>query len=102
MAGVKRDFEPFVPGKVKMYTCGPTVYDSAHIGNFRAFIFYDILKRMFLYFGYDVDHVCNLTDIDDKILTKALQSNISRCEVTDEHIRQFLKDIKVIFVWFSL
>jgi hypothetical protein len=100
MAGAKRDFKPLVPGKVKMYTCGPTVYDNAHIGNFRAFVFYDILKRIFLYFNYDVDHVCNLTDIDDKILAKALQSNKTRCEVTDKYIRQFLKDIKVYFMVF--
>lgn len=68
-----REKQPFISleeGSVKMYTCGPTVYDYAHIGNFRAFLTYDLIKRWLLYCGYDVDHVCNLTDIDDKIIQR--------------------------------
>lgn len=68
---LKKDpFQPINPQKVSMYTCGPTVYDYAHVGNFRAFLTYDVLKRTLQYFGYQVDHVCNLTDVDDKIIKK--------------------------------
>jgi cysteinyl-tRNA synthetase len=66
----KDPFQPLHPQKVSMYTCGPTVYDYAHVGNFRAFLTYDVLKRTLQYFGYHVDHVCNLTDVDDKIIKK--------------------------------
>jgi cysteinyl-tRNA synthetase len=65
----KETFAPIQNGLVKLYTCGPTVYDYAHIGNFRAFLFEDILKRWLLYKGYKVTHVMNLTDIDDNTLT---------------------------------
>lgn len=68
-----RGKEPFIPqssNTVSMYTCGPTVYDSAHVGNFRAFLTYDVLKRVLVYLGYDVDHICNLTDVDDKIIKR--------------------------------
>jgi cysteinyl-tRNA synthetase len=61
---------------VTMYTCGPTVYDSAHIGNFRAFLTYDLLKRVLLYLGYEVVHICNITDVDDKIIKKANQQGL--------------------------
>jgi hypothetical protein len=66
----KDPFQTITPQKVSMYTCGPTVYDYAHVGNFRAFLTYDVLKRTLQYFGYQVDHVCNLTDVDDKIIKK--------------------------------
>jgi cysteinyl-tRNA synthetase len=61
-------FESIEPGKVKMYTCGPTVYNYAHIGNFRAYMFEDILRRTLEYFGYEVKQVMNLTDVDDKTI----------------------------------
>src|SRR3989344_5623790 len=65
----KKDlFFPIDKGKVRMYTCGPTVYDYAHIGNLRAYIFADILKRVLLYSGLKVKHIMNLTDIDDKTI----------------------------------
>lgn len=83
-----RDKQPFKPeqeGKVKMYTCGPTVYDFAHIGNFRAFLTYDLIKRWLLYCGYDVDHVCNLTDIDDKIIQRMKRDNISLKDLTNKY-----------------
>ena len=62
----KELFKPINPGKVGLYTCGPTVYDFAHIGNFRTFIFEDLLKRWLIYTGYDVTHIMNITDVDDK------------------------------------
>ena len=55
-----KEFKPLKNGEVGLYTCGPTVYDYAHIGNFRAFLTYDLLKRWLLYAGYEVDHVCNV------------------------------------------
>ena len=59
----KQVFEPITPGKVGLYTCGPTVYDYQHIGNFRTFMFEDLLKRVLLYNGYDVTHIMNITDV---------------------------------------
>ena len=85
---LSRDKQAFVPeedGKVKMYTCGPTVYDFAHIGNFRAFLTYDLIKRWLLYCGFDVDHVCNLTDIDDKIIQRMKRDNISLKDLTNKY-----------------
>ncbi len=64
----KVDFKPLETGKVKLYTCGPTVYDSAHIGNLRAYVFNDLLKRTLIYNGYDVKHVMNITNVDDKTI----------------------------------
>ena len=58
-------FKPIKNGKVSLYTCGPTVYDFSHIGNFRTFIFEDLLKRWLLHLGYDVKHVMNITDVDE-------------------------------------
>lgn len=81
---------------VSMYTCGPTVYDYAHVGNFRAFLTYDILKRMFLYFGYDVDHICNLTDVDDKIINKCNAQDISLKELTEKYTALFMDDLKAL------
>ena len=68
----KEQFEPISDRKVKMYTCGPTVYDFSHIGNFRTFLFEDLLKRVFIAFGYEVDHVMNITDVDDKTIKKSV------------------------------
>ena len=78
MTKEKREFKPMLRRKVKFYSCGPTVYDFAHVGNFRAFLTYDVLKRWLEYCGYDVDHVCNLTDIDDKIIKKMENTKSSR------------------------
>ena len=71
-----------------MYTCGPTVYDSAHVGKFCAFLTYDVLKRVLLYLGYDVDHICNLTvtDVDDKIIKQCNREDMSLLELVNEEI----------------
>jgi cysteinyl-tRNA synthetase len=94
---LKRHKEPFIPmrddGTVKMYTCGPTVYDSAHVGNFRAFLTYDVLKRALQYFGYDVTHVCNLTDVDDKIIAKCLSQQVDLPTLTRKYEGAFLEDL---------
>jgi hypothetical protein len=93
--GKKDVFKPLNSPKVTMYTCGPTVYDNAHVGNFRTFLVYDLLKRVLIYFGYDVDHVCNLTDIDDKIMDKVFKQEIHRKNVTDPFISAFHSDLRV-------
>lgn len=80
---------------ITMYTCGPTVYDAAHLGNFRAFLTYDVMKRVLQYFGYNVEHVCNLTDVDDKIIQKAnaLAVNSAK-EITLLYEQRFFRDLE--------
>ncbi|KAL7530104.1 hypothetical protein ACHAXR_005116 [Thalassiosira sp. AJA248-18] len=90
---------PFVPQSspaVTMYTCGPTVYDSAHVGNFRAFLTYDVLKRVLLYLGYDVDHVCNLTDVDDKIIKRCEREGMTLMELTRKFEGKFFDDLEAL------
>ena len=81
---------------VSMYTCGPTVYDSAHVGNFRAFLTYDLVKRVLMYLGIlDIVHVCNITDVDDKIIVKANQLQLQNVqELTRHYEQQFLHDLQ--------
>ena len=90
----KKVFHPIEEGKVGLYTCGPTVYDYAHIGNFRTFMFEDLLKRWLLHLGYDVKHVMNITDVDDKTIKKAQELKVSLSEVTDEYTQYFMDDLK--------
>lgn len=96
LARDKVDFKPMAAdGKtVKMYTCGPTVYDFAHIGNFRAFLTYDLVKRWLQYCGYDVDHICNLTDVDDKIIERMKRDNVGLKELTDKYAQLFFEDLE--------
>jgi cysteinyl-tRNA synthetase len=87
--------QPFAPldGKVvKMYTCGPTVYDYAHIGNFRTFVFYDLLRRWLRASGYTLDHVMNITDVDDKIIRNAVAQGKGLEEYTEVYTKAFLDD----------
>ena len=79
-----------------MYTCGPTVYDYAHIGNFRAFIFEDLLKRWLEYIGFKVYHVMNITDVDDKTIKRSQKENMSLKIFTDYYSKAFFEDIKVL------
>ena len=92
----KEKFVPLEKGKVKMYTCGPTVYDFAHIGNFRAFVFEDLLRRWLEYCGYKVIHVMNITDVDDKTIAAARKKGISLREYTEHYTRAFFEDITVL------
>jgi len=87
-----QQFQPLDGRVVRMYTCGPTVYDFAHIGNFRAFIFYDILRRWLRASGYVLDHVMNITDVDDKIIRNAMAKNQSLAEYTSTYTEAFLDD----------
>ena len=89
----KEIFQPIVKGKVGLYTCGPTVYDYAHIGNFRTFMFEDLLKRWLLHLRYDVKHVMNITDVDDKTIKKAKQMKVSLSRITDKYTQYFMEDL---------
>ena len=89
--------EPFVPqtsGEVKMYTCGPTVYDFAHIGNFRTFIFQDLLRRFLKLRGFKMNHVMNLTDVDDRIIANSAAASVSLREYTEKYIQAFFADCR--------
>src|ERR1022692_2945926 len=85
-------FEPLEDKLVRMYTCGPTVYDYAHIGNFRTFVFYDLLRRWLRASGYTLDHVMNITDVDDKIIRNAVAQQKSLDEYTAIYTKAFLDD----------
>lgn len=92
----KEEFKPIEPGIVKLYTCGPTVYDFAHIGNFRAYIFEDLLHRYFEFRGYKVIRVMNITDVDDKTIAGAKREGISLKEYTDRYLKYFLQDMETL------
>src|SRR5689334_15832650 len=85
-------FEPLESGVVKMYTCGPTVYDFAHIGNFRTFVFYDLLRRWLRASGYRLNHVMNITDVDDKIIRNAVAQGKSLEDYTATYVKAFFDD----------
>ena len=78
--------------KVKMYVCGPTVYNFIHIGNARPYIFFDIVRRYLKYLKYDVTYVQNFTDIDDKIINLSLKEKSSIIDISEKYIREYLKD----------
>ena len=90
----KELFKPINPGKVGLYTCGPTVYDFAHIGNFRTFIFEDLLKRWLIHTGYDVTHIMNITDVDDKTIKMANDQNVDLNIITEGYTEQFMNDLR--------
>jgi cysteinyl-tRNA synthetase len=92
----KEEFQPVHPGEVRIYTCGPTVYDYAHIGNFRAFVFADILRRYLIYKGYRVTQVMNLTDIDDKTIRGARQANTSLSDYVKFYSTAFFEDLQTL------
>ena len=86
-------FEPRVPGEVRMYTCGPTVHDYAHIGNFRAYVFEDLLRRVLKSRGFRMNHVMNLTDVDDKTIRKSRAAGQSLKDYTAVYTRAFFEDL---------
>lgn len=87
-----RDFVPLEEGKVKMYVCGPTVYNYIHIGNARSTVAFDTIRRYFEYRGYTVDYISNFTDVDDKIIKAANEAGISTKELSDKFIAAFMED----------
>lgn len=94
MSKKKEEFEPLEEGKVKMYVCGPTVYNFIHIGNARPMIVFDTVRRYFEYKGYDVNFVSNFTDVDDKIIKKAMEEGVSADEVSKRYIAECKKDME--------
>lgn len=90
----KEEFTPIEPGKVRMYSCGPTVYNYFHIGNARPFIIFDTLRRYLEYRGYEVKFVQNFTDIDDKMIRKANELGITVAELADRYIAEYFTDAK--------
>ena len=92
----KEKFIPIIEEKVSLYTCGPTVYDTAHIGNFRTFLFEDFLKRVLVARGFEVYHVMNITDVDDKTIQKSLTEGKPLSEITDYYTDLFKKDLSFL------
>jgi len=88
------EFKPIHPGKVSMYVCGPTVYNYIHIGNARPVVFFDTVRRYLSSKGYDVKYASNFTDVDDKIIQKAIEENNSELMVSQKYINAFLSDIE--------
>ena len=88
----REPFVPLHPGEVRMYTCGPTVYNYAHIGNFRTFVFQDILRRFLRWHGFRVRQVMNLTDVDDRIIAKAAAAGVEIREYTEQYIDACMSD----------
>mgnify|MGYP001814969816 FL=1 len=93
LGGATAPFEPIEPGRVRMYSCGPTVYAPAHVGNFRAFVFADLVHRTLLFSGYDVTWVMNITDVDDKIIRDAQAAGCTIGELTATYAEAFLEDL---------
>mgnify|MGYP001575759118 FL=1 len=94
----KEEFKPLETGRVKMYVCGPTVYDEPHIGHLRSAYVFDVMRRYFKYSGYEVTFVRNVTDVDDKIIEKARQTNQENLlaevkNVTEKYFRAYKKDL---------
>ena len=89
----KEEFVPLEEGKVKMYVCGPTVYNLIHIGNARPMIIFDTVRRYLEYKGYEVNYVSNFTDVDDKIIKKAIEEGVSAEEVSQRYIEECKKDM---------
>jgi cysteinyl-tRNA synthetase len=90
------ELRPLHKGEVRMYTCGPTVYDFAHIGNFRTFVFQDILRRFLRSRGYRMMQVMNLTDVDDRIIQNAAAAGITIREYTEKYVQAFLEDMQAL------
>lgn len=92
----KEEFVPLTPGQVKMYVCGPTVYNLIHIGNARPMIVFDTVRRYFEYKGYDVQYVSNFTDVDDKIIKKANEEGVTATEIAERYIKECKQDMEAL------
>ena len=98
LAGKIEKFVPQIAGEVRMYTCGPTVYDYAHIGNYRTFVFQDILRRFLKLRGFKLNHVMNLTDVDDRIIANAAAAGKSIRDYTEKFVQAFFDDCKSLSI----
>ncbi len=92
----KEKFEPLNASEVGLYTCGPTVYDYAHIGNFRAYLFEDVLRRFLEFRGFNVKHIMNLTDVEDKIIKKSQETGLSIYDCTAPYVEAFFEDLDTL------
>ncbi len=92
ISGKKEEFKPITEGKVKMYACGPTVYNFFHVGNARCFVVFDMLRRYLEYRGYDVTFVQNFTDIDDKVIKKANEEGLTYSDIAQRYIDEYFTD----------
>jgi len=95
----KSDFQPIKEGQVRMYVCGPTVYDSAHVGHAMSALVFDIIRRYLLYRGYEVEYVMNFTDVDDKIIDRAKRLGVDPFELAEKYIEEFkhnLSDLNIL------
>src|SRR5919109_2160713 len=92
LSGEKEEFVPLRAGEVKMYVCGVTVYDSSHIGHARSLLTFDVVYRYLKFLGYDVQFVRNFTDVDDKIIKRANDEQVSWESVTSRYIGEFHRD----------
>ena len=92
MTRQKEEFRPITPGEVKIYSCGPTVYNFFHIGNARPFIVFDVLRRYFEFKGYKVTFVQNFTDVDDKVIRRANEEGVSFEEIANRYIKEYYTD----------
>jgi cysteinyl-tRNA synthetase len=98
LSNKEEEFHPLEDGVVRFYTCGPTVYDYAHIGNFRTFTFQDLLRKYLLYSKYRVIHVMNITDVDDKTISNARKQGMTLKEYTSKYTEAFLEDSKMLHI----
>jgi cysteinyl-tRNA synthetase len=96
LTGTKDAFQPLTPGQVGIYTCGPTVWNFAHVGNLRAFLFYDLVRRHLQVSGYRLTHVMNLTDIDDRILDQAKHAGVTIGEYVKPYVAAFFEDMAAL------
>ena len=94
LAGAKRPFETIEPGAVRLYVCGVTVYDRAHVGHAMCYLVFDTIRRWLEYRGYDVRHVQNFTDVDDKIIRRSLEEGVSAYEIADRYAHEFIIDME--------
>src|SRR6266571_4039392 len=90
------EFIPLHPGEVRLYTCGPTVYDYAHIGNFRTYLWEDLLRRFLKFRGYRVTQAMNLTDVDDKTIANAREAGLTLADYTTKYVDAFFEDVEAL------
>ena len=96
LSGRKEEFRPLQPDLVRIYTCGPTVWNYAHIGNYRAFLFYDLVRRHLQFSGYRLLHVMNVTDVDDRIIEQAAAAGVQISELTRPYEEAFFEDLRAL------
>ncbi|MCK5023807.1 MAG: class I tRNA ligase family protein, partial [Candidatus Aenigmarchaeota archaeon] len=92
----KDEFTPIKKNEVSIYSCGPTVYGHPHIGNLRAFVFYDLLRRYLKYKGFSIKHVMNITDVDDKTIKNSAKERLTLKEFTEKYTKLFFADLKTM------